>query len=156
VAGKKRDDAKPKPYNPLQARQGYPLNHRASIPPTKRQNRGAIEPTQEGQHYRYVNQVALRSGGDALNVNWCEVRVVWESSGGQLYFNQFVTNHLSDDPSVVHVVASAVSTGKSRTRVIMYSKTRPTIWNTLSAMASSFSHRLDLPQSSDYSAPHHP
>ena len=60
----------------------------------------------EQYYYRYVNQVPLRSGNDALNVNWCEVRIVREKSGEQLYFNQFATNHELDDQTVVDVVAS--------------------------------------------------
>jgi hypothetical protein len=60
----------------------------------------------EQHHYRYVNQVPLRSGEDGLRVNWCEVRIVREQSGEQLYFNQFATNHALDAQSVVEVVAS--------------------------------------------------
>jgi hypothetical protein len=64
----------------------------------------------ERQRYRYVNQLPLRSGPDALPVNWCEVTIVRESSGEQLYFNQFITNHHLDDETVVE----AVSSGRAR------------------------------------------
>lgn len=60
----------------------------------------------EQHHYRYVNQVPLRSGSDALRVNWCEVRILREKTGEQLYFNQFATNHQLNDQSVAEVVAS--------------------------------------------------
>ncbi len=60
----------------------------------------------ERQRYRYVNQVPLRSGADALPVNWCEVEIVCEKTGERLYFNQFVTNHLLDEQTVIEVVAS--------------------------------------------------
>lgn len=60
--------------------------------------------------YRYVNQVPLRSGPDALLVNWCEVTIVQEKTGERLYFNQFITNHLLDDS----VVAAVVDSGRAR------------------------------------------
>jgi hypothetical protein len=60
----------------------------------------------ERHRYRYVNQVPLRSGADALRVNWCELTIVAEKSGESLYFNQFITNHLLDDETVSAVVAS--------------------------------------------------
>ncbi len=56
--------------------------------------------------YRYVNQLPLRSGADALAVNWCEVTIVREKTGEHLYFNQFATNHPLDEQSVVEVVAA--------------------------------------------------
>ncbi len=56
--------------------------------------------------YRYVNQVPLRSGADALPVNWCEVTIIREKTGERLYFNQFVTNHPLDEESVGEVVAT--------------------------------------------------
>jgi hypothetical protein len=60
----------------------------------------------ELRRYRYVNQIPMRSGEDALLVNWCEITIVREKSGERLYFNQFITNHLLDDETVVPVVAS--------------------------------------------------
>lgn len=56
--------------------------------------------------YRYVNQVPLRSGEDALTVNWCEVTITREQTGKPLYFNQFITNHPLDADTVASVVAS--------------------------------------------------
>lgn len=60
----------------------------------------------ELRRYRYVNQMPIRSGTDALLVNWCEITIVRENTGEQLYFNQFITNHLIDDEIVVSVVDS--------------------------------------------------
>jgi hypothetical protein len=60
----------------------------------------------ERHHYRYVNQVPLRTGPDALAVNWCEVTIIRERTGERIYFNQFITNHLLDDDTVVAAVAS--------------------------------------------------
>jgi len=42
---------------------------------------------------RYLNDVALRSGKDALSVNWFEITVVHANTGEQLYYNSFITNH---------------------------------------------------------------
>jgi len=64
----------------------------------------------ERRRYRYVNQVPLRAGPDALLVNWCEIMVVQEKTGERLYFNQFITNHLLDDVSVI----AAVDSGRAR------------------------------------------
>jgi hypothetical protein len=43
--------------------------------------------------YRFVNQVPMRSGADALLVNWCELVITQEGTGKILYQNSFVTNH---------------------------------------------------------------
>jgi hypothetical protein len=46
--------------------------------------------------YRYLNQVPIRGGQDALEVNWCELTITREDTGELLYRNSFVTNfHLS-------------------------------------------------------------
>jgi len=47
----------------------------------------------EQWRYRWVNQVPLRAGADALRVNWCEVTVVREDTGGQVYHNAWITSH---------------------------------------------------------------
>ncbi len=51
-----------------------------------------------GQHgeiwrWRWVNQVPLRGGDDALLVNWCELLVTHEDTGETLYHNSWATNH---------------------------------------------------------------
>lgn len=43
--------------------------------------------------YRYINDVLLRSGNDALSVQWFEMTVVNAKTGEQLYHNSFITNH---------------------------------------------------------------
>jgi len=43
--------------------------------------------------YRFVNQVPLRNGSDALQVNWLELVISNEDTGQILYQNSFVTNH---------------------------------------------------------------
>lgn len=42
--------------------------------------------------FRFVNQVPLRNGDDAISVNWCELVITHETSGKTLYHNAFVTN----------------------------------------------------------------
>jgi hypothetical protein len=43
--------------------------------------------------YRYINDVRLRDGDDALSINWFEITVVNAKTGEHLYHNSFITNH---------------------------------------------------------------
>jgi hypothetical protein len=63
--------------------------------------------------YRYVNDVPLRAGPDALKVNWCELAIVQEETGEQLYHNAFATNHRLTDETV----APAVAAGRARWKI---------------------------------------
>jgi hypothetical protein len=63
--------------------------------------------------YRYVNGIPLRESPPALMVNWCEVTVLRESNGHQLYHNAFVTLHPIDDGNVAEIVTAARSRWKS-------------------------------------------
>lgn len=67
----------------------------------------------EVRRYRYANQVPLRAGADALQVNWCEVTVAREDTGERLYFNTFVTNFELTEQSVQSIVRS----GRARWKV---------------------------------------
>ena len=42
---------------------------------------------------RYLNDVLLRSGDEALSVNWFDITVVNAKTGEQLYHNSCITNH---------------------------------------------------------------
>jgi len=42
---------------------------------------------------RSINDVGLRSGDDALSVNWYDMTVVNAKTGEQLYYNSCITNH---------------------------------------------------------------
>ena len=53
--------------------------------------------------YRFVNQMPLRSGDDALSVNWLELTITHEDSGKQLYHNSWVTNHHITTKNVAHL-----------------------------------------------------
>lgn len=63
--------------------------------------------------YRYASQVPLRSGTDALKVNWCELTIVNEETGEVLYHNAFITDHDLNAQTVVEVVAA----GRARWKV---------------------------------------
>jgi hypothetical protein len=43
--------------------------------------------------YRYVNEVPLRAGADALKVNWCELAIRHETTGEIIYRNAWATHH---------------------------------------------------------------
>jgi hypothetical protein len=60
--------------------------------------------------YRFVNEVLLRAGDDAMNVNWCELVITHEISGVILYKNAFATNHTLTH----HNIAIVVEAGRSR------------------------------------------
>jgi len=71
----------------------------------------------EGKHrytdtYRFVNQVPLRDGEDALNVNWCELTSI-RDDGEQAYKNAFATNHLITKSTVADIVRD----GRARWKV---------------------------------------
>ena len=63
--------------------------------------------------YRYVNDVPLRASCDALKVNWCELTIVRESTGEQLYHNAFATNHRLTDHNVAPIVVAGRARWKS-------------------------------------------
>jgi hypothetical protein len=55
---------------------------------------------------RYLNDVRLRSGHDALSVNWFDITVVHAKTGEQLYHNSCITNHRLTADNVVDVAQS--------------------------------------------------
>jgi hypothetical protein len=63
--------------------------------------------------YRFANQVPLRSGEQAITVNWCEIIVTQETSGKQIYHNAFVT----DFPLAETTVPAVVRDGRTRWKV---------------------------------------
>jgi hypothetical protein len=63
--------------------------------------------------YRFVNEVPLRAGEDAMSVNWCELVITHETSGATLYQNAFVTNHTLTN----HNIANVVEAGRSRWKI---------------------------------------
>ena len=63
--------------------------------------------------YRYLNDGPLRASPDALRVNWCELTIVQENTGEQLYHNAFATNHRLTDQNVAAVVTAGRTRWKS-------------------------------------------
>jgi hypothetical protein len=57
----------------------------------------------EGTLVRYLNDVLLRSGDDAISVNWFDLTVVNASTGEQLYYNSYITNHRLTADNVVDI-----------------------------------------------------
>ena len=62
--------------------------------------------------YRFVNQVPLRDGDDALKVNWCELTTTRDDDK-VVYRNAFATNHTITAANVAEVVRA----GRARWKV---------------------------------------
>jgi hypothetical protein len=60
----------------------------------------------EVQMARYINDVLLRSGDDALSVNWFEITALNATTGEQLYHNSWITNHRLTADNVLDVAQS--------------------------------------------------
>lgn len=63
--------------------------------------------------YRYLNEVPLRKGDEALSVNWCDLLIIHEETGQQLYRNEWVTSLMLDDAILPEVVACGRARWKS-------------------------------------------
>ena len=56
---------------------------------------------------RYINDVLLRGGADALSVNWFDITVVNATTGEQLYHNSCISNHRLTADNVMHVAQAS-------------------------------------------------
>ena len=56
--------------------------------------------------YRFVNQLPIRDGEDALEVSWCELSIT-SASGKRLYKNAFVTDFKISKENVRQIVADS-------------------------------------------------
>lgn len=63
--------------------------------------------------YRYLNDVPLRGGDDALAVNWCDLVITDEATGEILYRNEWVTSLSLDETNTAEVVACGRARWKS-------------------------------------------
>jgi hypothetical protein len=63
--------------------------------------------------YRYTSALPLRSGDDALRVQWCELTTTHCQTGEILYKNAFITNFPITDDSVVATVRAGRARWKS-------------------------------------------
>ena len=66
----------------------------------------------EYDRYSFCNELPLRDGKDALNVNWCELTTT-DSTGTILYYNAFITDHKIDEKSVTAIVEDGRSRWKT-------------------------------------------
>jgi hypothetical protein len=57
----------------------------------------------EQRTYRWVQQVPVRAGAEALAVNWCEISITAEDTGRQIYHNAWITSHELNERTVVQV-----------------------------------------------------
>ena len=67
----------------------------------------------EVTRYRFVNDVLLQDGPQALSVNWVELTVIDAQTGEQLYYNTFITNHRLRADNVAQVAQA----GRGRWKV---------------------------------------
>ena len=63
--------------------------------------------------YRFLNDVPLRSGDDALLVNWCDLHISHEESGEILYRNEWITSLPLKEENTPEVVACGRARWKS-------------------------------------------
>jgi hypothetical protein len=78
----------------------------------------------EIEQYRFVNEVPLRRGEDALSVNWCEITITREDTGKRLYHNTFITNHTLTSKNVVAIVRDGRARWKSENETNNILKTK--------------------------------
>lgn len=77
-----------------------------------------VQQRRNGSHhetwtYRYCSDVPLRDGDGGLPVNWCELTIIRDEDGKQLYKNAFVTNH----PVTKETVPTIISCGRARWKI---------------------------------------
>jgi hypothetical protein len=63
--------------------------------------------------YRYANQLPLRGDPETVQVNWCELTIIREDTGEQLYKNAFCTDFKVEETTV----AAIVRDGRTRWKV---------------------------------------
>ena len=66
----------------------------------QRQRKGRVT---EVARYRFINDVLLQDGKQALAVNWVEITIANAKTGEQLYYNTFITNHRLSMENVAQV-----------------------------------------------------
>ena len=86
------------------------LEHSAAVHTLTRQRRKGKR--QELDSYRFANQLPLRDGDEALNVNWCELTTT-DEKGKVLYRNAFISNR----PIDANNVEAVVQAGRTRWKV---------------------------------------
>lgn len=62
---------------------------------------------------RFLNDVPLRAGADALSVNWCDLQIIHEETGEILYRNEWITSLRLERENVAEIVACGRARWKS-------------------------------------------
>jgi hypothetical protein len=78
----------------------------------------------EIHQYRFVNEVPLRRGEDALPVNWCEITITREDNDQRLYHNAFITHPPLTSSNVVPMVRDGRARWKSENETNNVLKTK--------------------------------
>jgi hypothetical protein len=91
-----KPDSHPKLYERLAFWQGQ----EAIAQCEQRQRQGRVT---EVVRYRFINDVLLQDGKQALAVNWVEITKANAKTGEQLYYNTFITNHRLSTENVAQV-----------------------------------------------------
>jgi hypothetical protein len=76
----------------------------------QRQRQGRVT---EVALYRFINDVLLQDGKQALSVNWVEITVVNAKTGEQLYYHTSITNHRLHAQNVAQVAQAGRGRWKS-------------------------------------------
>jgi hypothetical protein len=63
--------------------------------------------------YRFLNEVPLRAGEDALSVNWCDLQIIHEETGEILYRNEWITSLDLEEENTPEIVACGRARWKS-------------------------------------------
>ena len=103
-----------------------------------RQDRVKQGKTHNVFRYRWLNDVPLRGGKDALQVNWFEIEIV-NRDGEVTYRNSFVTDLPVGPDNVAELAACGRARWKIETRPSMSSRPKDTTSNTISVTASATS-----------------
>lgn len=62
--------------------------------------------------YRFINDIPLRDGENALKINWCEIMII-NDAGKITYRNSFVTNHLITKSNIEDIILA----GRTRWKI---------------------------------------
>jgi hypothetical protein len=91
---------KPDSHPKLYARLAFWQAQEAIVQCEQRQRQGRVT---EVARYRFINDVLLQDGKQALSVHWVEITLAHAKTGEQLYYHTFITNHRLSTENVAQV-----------------------------------------------------
>jgi hypothetical protein len=100
----------PDSHNQCYERLAFWQDHDAIAHDEQRRRHGRVT---EVALYRFINDVLLQDGKQTLSVNWVEMTLVHATTGEQLYYNTFITNHRLTQENVAQVAQA----GRGRWKV---------------------------------------